>query len=302
LPLLRQEFRGDIVPDAPYYNLPAIDRRDLRGISGGFGLPMGRTTFGGRTTVGASTGLSTVVQEIELRKAIADLRKTRGTGTAPLQTSIPTMPEVTFVDDLNPVKIPRNTRVMAVPQSAPPVRRVTSVPKPRPTVKPDLSRTDFDPWGESKRLSAPAINVIQNVPLPPKALPPPKLTKPETQPVDLGQIFTTLGTSYINAKYQQPVVQQPVFDPRSVLPEQWGNLLGYSDIPEGVPVMPGQSGGCCDAVVPPPPKGYHYNRKGCLTKNRRRKKRLATASDIKDLNALKSVLGPAALKTWIATH
>ena len=37
-------------------------------------------------------------------------------------------------------------------------------------------------------------------------------------------------------------------------------------------------------------------------KQRRRRKRLATTSDIKDLAALKSVLSPADLKTWIATH
>jgi len=38
-------------------------------------------------------------------------------------------------------------------------------------------------------------------------------------------------------------------------------------------------------------------------KCRRRRKRLATVSDIKDLAALKSVLGNGeAFKTWIATH
>lgn len=38
-------------------------------------------------------------------------------------------------------------------------------------------------------------------------------------------------------------------------------------------------------------------------KRRRRRKRLATTSDIKDLAALKAVLGDGQnLKTWIATH
>ena len=39
-----------------------------------------------------------------------------------------------------------------------------------------------------------------------------------------------------------------------------------------------------------------------VCKTRRRGKRLATTSDIKDLAALKSVLSPADLKTRIATH
>lgn len=40
-----------------------------------------------------------------------------------------------------------------------------------------------------------------------------------------------------------------------------------------------------------------------ITKHKRRRKRLATASDIKDLSALKSVLGAGkGLDTWIATH
>ncbi len=40
-----------------------------------------------------------------------------------------------------------------------------------------------------------------------------------------------------------------------------------------------------------------------IKKRKRRRKRLATASDIKDLSALKSVLGGGkGLDTWIATH
>lgn len=40
-----------------------------------------------------------------------------------------------------------------------------------------------------------------------------------------------------------------------------------------------------------------------LCKRRRRRKRLATVSDIRDLAALKNILGNGeAFKTWIATH
>ena len=42
---------------------------------------------------------------------------------------------------------------------------------------------------------------------------------------------------------------------------------------------------------------------GSTPKRRRRRRRLATVGDIKDLAALKSVLGNGeAFKTWIATH
>lgn len=39
-----------------------------------------------------------------------------------------------------------------------------------------------------------------------------------------------------------------------------------------------------------------------IKRRKRRRQRLATASDIKDIGALKSVLGPKALGAWIATH
>jgi len=39
-----------------------------------------------------------------------------------------------------------------------------------------------------------------------------------------------------------------------------------------------------------------------IKQKRRRRRRLATSSDIRDLSSLKSVLSPADLKMWIATH
>ena len=109
--------------------------------------------------------------------------------------------------------------------------------------------------------------------------------------LDLGNIITTLGGQYINARYQPtPQFPQPVASVSPFIPDVIEPYIFDEATIAGA------------ACVPPAPKGYHYNRKGCLSKNRRRRKRLATASDIKDLSALKAVIGPAQLKTWIATH
>lgn len=96
--------------------------------------------------------------------------------------------------------------------------------------------------------------------------------------LDLGNILTTLGGQYINARYAQPpaVQAQPVdvfgFDPLS--------LLGSNDTVEVRP----------DGSI-------------CKKRKRRRRRRLATVSDIRDLAALKQVLGNGEnFKTWIATR
>ena len=53
----------------------------------------------------------------------------------------------------------------------------------------------------------------------------------------------------------------------------------------------------------PAPPGWKYNDQGQLVRKRhRRRRRLATPSDIKDLAALSAVTNPAEKKTWIATH
>jgi len=89
--------------------------------------------------------------------------------------------------------------------------------------------------------------------------------------MDLGALITDLGTAYLQAKYQpQPVgYAAPSVQPAFSL---------EPDIPF-VDIIPGKK------------------------KCRRRRRRLATTSDIKDLAALKAVLGGGeAFKTWIATH
>lgn len=72
----------------------------------------------------------------------------------------------------------------------------------------------------------------------------------------------------------------------------------------GVPfvdVIPEANGGSCQRQVWDPRANGGSGK--WITKRKRRRRRLATASDIKDLSALKSVLGAGkGLDTWIATH
>jgi len=100
-------------------------------------------------------------------------------------------------------------------------------------------------------------------------------------PMDLGQLITDLGTTYIQTKYAPTttapaVTVQPALDPFGL----GGDIIDYFTAPDGT-------------VVPVKKK------KKC----RRRRRRLATKSDLGDLAALKAILGNGeAFKAWIATH
>ncbi len=129
--------------------------------------------------------------------------------------------------------------------------------------------------------------------------------------LDLGNLLGTLGSSYIQARYGGPrqpqvmaptiraqgpqagVAAQPVF--LETLPEMAGDVYDYfftDEQKQSLSQMPNAG-----KVQIDPRTG-----RVSVCKTRRRRKRLATTSDIKDLAALKSVLSPADLKTWIATH
>ena len=110
-------------------------------------------------------------------------------------------------------------------------------------------------------------------------------TKPTTTggSMDLGSIITDLGTAYIKTKYAPsptfsgPVAATPAFDPFAI----GGDIVDYFTDPG------------TGAVVPVKKK------KPC----RRRRRRLATKSDLGDLAALKAILGNGEVfKAWIATH
>jgi len=152
----------------------------------------------------------------------------------------------------------------------PPNRRpqVTVAP---PTIRPNVSRSPTPTTGVGlpKTIISEGTNVAN----------------------DLGALLVGLGTTYINAKYPQ---QQNVgWSPYGAVKE----YLGYTD-PETVVIDQG-GGGMCPTI----PKGYYITARGEIRKKaKRRRRRLATPSDIKDLAALSSVTTGPEKKQWIATH
>jgi hypothetical protein len=133
----------------------------------------------------------------------------------------------------------------------------------------------------------------------------------QTMSLDLGGLLGTLGTSYIEARYGGPRVPQ-VMAP-TIRPQ--GPRAGVAGQPVYLETLPQLAEGVYDyfftdeqkqslSQMPNAGKVQIDPQTGRVSvcKTRRRRKRLATTSDIKDLAALKSVLSPADLKTWIATH
>jgi hypothetical protein len=138
----------------------------------------------------------------------------------------------------------------------------------------------------------------------------------QTMSLDLGNLLGNLGSQYISARWggqQQPMViqQQPTQAITTQPALAGGNLMelgqqGYNYLfgdATGLGGLAGTTGQPVAGACPPP--SYCVDGKtGKVTikQKRRRRRRLATSSDIRDLSSLKSVLSPADLKMWIATH
>jgi len=125
----------------------------------------------------------------------------------------------------------------------------------------------------------------------------------QTMSLDLGNLLGTLGSQYISTRYGQP--RPPAILQPTIVAQ--GPSAGIAPTPAlaGPSLMElGQEGYQYFFGDSPAPRNMTIDPvTGRLCKKqRRRRKRLATTSDIKDLAALKSVLSPADLKTWIATH
>ncbi len=141
----------------------------------------------------------------------------------------------------------------------------------------------------------------------------------QTMSLDLGNLLGNLGSQYISARWGQPstpAILAPTFQAQGpqaglattpALAPAVGMGLGalageaYDYLTQpSVPTIPGapMAAGC------PPPSYCVDGKTGKVTikQKRRRRRRLATSSDIRDLSSLKSVLSPADLKMWIATH
>lgn len=140
-------------------------------------------------------------------------------------------------------------------------------------------------------------------------------TQEET--MDLGSIVTTLGSQYIQARFGQPQVR-PVMTgaPGLQVPVGTGvDVYGVSPTPAFLPALPGAvaAAGSLSSKIGGAIAGLGLGLAAdeiaaiagvaSKVKCRRRRRRLATHSDIKDLAALKAVLGSGkAFDTWIATR
>lgn len=123
----------------------------------------------------------------------------------------------------------------------------------------------------------------------------------ETMALDLGNLLGDLAGQYINTRWgPSGPVQQNVGLSTYASPtfETGATVLNTEG---AIPLVGGPEGGA-------PGRGYVWKPATAtcvgrwIKRGRRRRKRLATASDIRDLSSLKSVLGPQAMKAWIATH
>jgi len=141
----------------------------------------------------------------------------------------------------------------------------------------------------------------------------------QTMSLDLGNLLGNLGSQYISARWGQPPAPQvmaPTFQAQGPIAAQpanqvldmlgvtpYANMLGFGQGSGNLPTIPTPGDVTITGNCPPP--SYCVDGKtGKVTikQKRRRRRRLATSSDIRDLSSLKSVLSPADLKMWIATH
>ena len=142
----------------------------------------------------------------------------------------------------------------------------------------------------------------------------------QTRPtMDLGNIITQLGSAYITARYGQPQAPRPVYDPyaRPIMAQPvdtFGVQPAFGPLVAGGARMLGRMGGFSTADKIGTAIGAlglglaadeiaEIATVASKVKCRRKRRRLATHSDIKDLAALKAVLGTGkAFDTWIATR
>ena len=186
------------------------------------------------------------------------------------------------------------------------------IPRPvLPTVAPTTARSaPPEVSGQSPRVNQTPIS--QSVPQKFAAVGEQKLEPlvqegTQTMSLDLGNLLGTLGSQYISARYGQP--RPPVITQPTIVAQ--GPQAGVLQPVLTPPVAAGLGAAAGElydfftddqkAQLGSGMKIDPVTGKLCR-KQRRRRKRLATTSDIKDLAALKSVLSPADLKTWIATH
>lgn len=215
-------------------------------------------------------------------------RQRGGLGNAGLRViSVPMGPGI----DRRDVKIPAGasipSRAPKVVTSQAPIDLGKIVRQPTPSeqkvVQAEKTYSGWEPTGWD-----PTVKIISTKP------------KGGNVALDLGGLIGQLGGEYINARYGPNQGTQKYFEPvaygPSNSPPAGGGYMDALGVPF-VDVIPETSSK--NAVWDP--------RANCgqgkwIRKNKRRRRRLATASDIKDLAALNAVTSGAQKNTWIATH
>ncbi len=228
------------------------------------------------------------------------------------------------------IRIPRISIPGVVPRVAIPQAPTLSQPIIRPSeplIKTDVMSSPSTilrqsqkkllgiPLGPTGRLAASTLwDWVKNAPMPgvieaqlrtqnatreetrtvlPKVLGPGAGTYTGEPAMDLGDLFGQLGTAYIQAKYSGAAPAG------MAAPPSFGTAGG------AIPTTPALGVPFVDVIPEATTKGMLWSPRancgaGGWVKRRRRRKRLASKSDLGDLAALKAILGPSMLKTWIA--
>jgi hypothetical protein len=198
-----------------------------------------------------------------------------------------------------------------VPSSRIPQLVTTPTQPPQTTLPPAIDRRDVPPLSGQNKVSIQATDWIDywakkaeglNV-LPPTAqsrAAPIVSSQPVSKSMDLGALISDLGSQYIQTKFAPPA---PSLFP-TVPAVAAGAAAAAGAMGVGLPfvdVIPGMPD--AKACGGRPVYKYHCGEYKWVYPKRRRRKALATQSDLRGLAALKGVLGQGkAFEVWIATH
>lgn len=214
----------------------------------------------------------------------------------------------------------RISRVYGVGRSAIPVGTPISLADVKQSESPSVSQVVSGSTGISTGSVYGLPGTSRGVTAPPNQEVVSNQQTAEEETMDLGSIVTTLGSQYIQARFGTPQVR-PVMGPgypttTAAIPVGTGvDTYGISPTPAFLPAVPAVIGGASSlggkiaGAVAGLGLGLAADEIAAIAgvaskvKCRRRRRRLATHSDIKDLAALKAVLGSGkAFDTWIATR
>lgn len=163
---------------------------------------------------------------------------------------------------------------------------------------PVIQARDWFDYSEKQKLGIPVLAPTKQS----------RLQQPTaSKPMDLGALISDLGSQYIQTKYAPNTGSITNVTPTFLPPAVVGGVAAgaaAAGLDMGLPFV--------DVISQPPSSNcgggkpvykYHCGEYKWVYPKRRRRKALATQSDLKSLAALKGVLGQGkAFEVWIATH